>query len=187
MPTVSVSDDDAECIATQIGRSLKPSEIRRIEGILSMVKGLKEARESDPTTQDVKATLAAIGKLPDEAVLQAVRHCDEDTSAQITRALYRMGERQFKDHKPPKFKAAALLALSEMTDSDGGRPTLFYRDHFAKCVVPLWRELTGLDPVAWETNGTASPLVLFAQRLLVLIGDCISGSTVAKLLRKVIA
>lgn len=137
----------------------------------------------------MKATLTAITRAADDDIHRALKQCDEHTNALMTGALHQMGEAvpwEFARFRPLKLRMAAAHALKAVHGQDG-RPVKGYRITFARSFAEIWQDMTGRPIKPWETNDEASPDVKAAQLLLEAIGDPLSLSPVAKLLRKVIA
>lgn len=183
---VKLTDAQLASLGSYVGRAITDDEARHLEDMLETVKGIRDA-DDDTRSQDVKETLAAIARADDDAVHQALDRCDEYTRAVMTDALRKMGEAvpwEFARFRPAKLKAAAAFARVQGND---GRPVKGYRIIFARAFVEIWLAMTGAPVKPWEANGSASRDVQAAQLLLEAIGDPLSLSPVAKMLRKVIA
>lgn len=173
-------------LRSYVGRAITDDEARHLEDMLETVKGIRDAGD-DTRAQDVIETLAAIARADDNEVHQALDRCDEYTRAVMTDALRQMGELvpwEFARFRPAKLKAAAAFARVQGND---GRRVKGYRIIFARAFVEIWLGMTGAPVKPWEAGGSASRDVQAAQLLLEAIGDPLSLSPVAKLLRKVIA
>lgn len=191
---IVMANEDWAPLERLIERPITEDEKTSISDNLSVFASMcKEYNSEKVSAQDVKATLEKISKLPDEDVYLAVNQCDGWTEERLICALWRMGEKKnvsVSDHPPAYWKAAAMLARAEFPRLPGGAPVKWYREPFARYAVDLWKETGRTDIGVWELEGDASPLVVFATRLLELIEtDPVAGSpdysTVAKLLRKV--
>jgi len=183
---VKLTDAQLASLGNFVGRAITADEVLYLEDMLEAVKGIRDA-DDDTRAQDVIETLAAITRADDDAVHRALEHCDEFTRAVMTDALRQMGEAvpwEFARFRPAKLKAAAAFARVQGND---GRRVKGYRIIFARAFVEIWLGMTGAPVKPWEANGSASRDVQAAQLLLAAIGDPLSGSPVAKLLRKVIA
>lgn len=183
---VKLTDAQLASLGSYVGRAITADEVLYIEDMLETVKGIRDA-DDDTRSQDVKETLAAIARADDNEVHRALAHCDEHTRAVMTDALRQMGEAvpwEFARFRPAKLKAAAAFARVQGND---GRRVKGYRLIFACTFVEIWLGMTGAPVKPWEAGGTASRDVQAAQLLLEAIGDPLSLSPVAKLLRKVIA
>ncbi|HRQ59590.1 MAG TPA: hypothetical protein PLN31_19410 [Azoarcus taiwanensis] len=183
---VKLTDAQLASLGNYVGRAITDDKILYIEDMLETVKGIRDA-DDDTRSQDVIETLAAIARADDNEVHRALAHCDEHTRAAMTDALRQMGEPvpwEFARFRPAKLKAAAAFARVQGND---GRRVKGYRIIFARAFVETWLAMTGAPVKPWEAGGTASRDVQAAQLLLEAIGDPLSLSPVAKLLRKVIA
>ena len=183
---VKLTDAHLRCLGNYVGRAINADEVLYIEDMLEAVKGIRDAGD-DTRAQDVIETLAAIARADDDAVHRALEHCDEFTRAMMTDALRQMGEAvpwEFTRFRPAKLKAAA--AFARVQGNDGPR-VKGYRLIFARAFAEIWLAMTGAPVKPWEAGGSASRDVQAAQLLLEAIGDPLSLSPVAKLLRKVIA
>lgn len=183
---VKLTDAQLSSLCSYVGRTITDDEVLCIEDMLETVKGIRDAGD-DTRAQDVIETLAAIARADDNEVHRALDHCDEFTRAVMTDALRQMGEPvpwEFARFRPAKLKAAAAFARVQGND---GRPVKGYRIIFARAFVEIWLAMTGAPVKPWEAGGSASRDVQAAQLLLDAIGDPLSASPVAKLLRKVIA
>lgn len=187
-PPVKLTDAQLVKLGELVGRPITSDEVLCIEDALETVKGMRDA-ETTVSAQDVKSTLTAITRATDDAIRPALEHCDEHTRALMTGALHQMGEAvpwEFARFRPLKLRMAAGHALSTLQGQDG-RPVKGYRIIFARAFAEIWLTMTGATIKPWETNDNASADVRAAQMLLEAIGDPLSLSPVAKLLRKVIA
>lgn len=183
---VKLTDAQLASLGSYVGRTINADEVLYIEDMLEAVKGIRDAGD-DTTAQDVKETLAAIARADDNEVHRALDHCDEFTRAVMTDALRQMGEAvpwEFARFRPAKLKAAAAFARVQ---GKNGRHVKGYRIIFARAFVETWLAMTGEPVKPWEAGGSASRDVQAAQLLLEAIGDPLSASPVAKLIRKVIA
>lgn len=182
---VKLTDAQLSSLCSYVGRTITADEVLYIEDMLETVKGIRDAGD-DTRSQDVIETLAAIARADDNEVHQALDHCDEYTRAVMTDALRQMGELvpwEFARFRPAKLKAAAGFARVR-----GHKPVKGYRIIFARAFVEIWLAMTGTPGKHWAIyDNSASPGVKAAQLLLEVIGEPRSASTVAKLLRKVIA
>lgn len=185
---VKLTDAQLASLGNYVGRSVTADEALYIEDMLETVKGMRDA-ETPIGSQDVVATLTAITRAADDDIHRALAHCDEHTRALMTGALHQMGESvpwEFARFRPLKLRMAAGHALTTAQGRDG-RPVKGYRIIFARAFAEVWLAMTGAPVKPWETNDSASADVRAAQMLLEAIGDPLSLSPVAKLLRKVIA
>lgn len=183
---VKLTDAQLSSLCSYVGRTITDDEVLCIEDMLETVKGIRDAGD-DTRAQDVIETLAAIARADDNEVHRALDHCDEFTRAVMTDALRQMGEPvpwEFARFRPAKLKAAAAFARVQGND---GRPVKGYRIIFARAFVEIWLAMTGAPGKHWASPTRTSPAVKAAQLLLEAIGDPLSASTVAKMLRKVIA
>lgn len=181
---VKLTDAQLSSLCSYVGRSIADDEVRCIEDMLEAVKGIRDAGD-DTRAQDAIETLAAIARADDNEVHRALDRCDGFTRAVMTDVLRQMGEPvpwAFARFRPAKLKAAAAFARVR-----GHKPVKGYRIIFARAFVEIWFAMTGAPFKAWEVSGTAPPVVMAAQLLLEVIGEPRSASTVAKMLRKVIA
>lgn len=185
---VKLTDAQLVSLGNYLGRAISGDEVRCIEDTLETVKGMRDA-ETPIGSQDVTATLQAITRAADDDIHRALKHCDEHTHALMTGALHQMGEAvpwEFARFRPLKLRMAAGHALTTAKGQDG-RPVKGHRIIFARAFAEIWLAMTGAPVKPWETNDEASPDVKAAQLLLEAIGEPLSLSPVAKLLRKVIA
>ena len=182
---VKLTDAQLASLGSYVGRAITDDEVLYIEDMLETVKGIRDAGD-DTRSQDVIETLAAIARADDDEVHRALDHCDEFTRAVMTDALRKMGEAvpwEFARFRPAKLKAAASIARVR-----GHKPVKGYRVVFARGFAEVWLAMTGTPGKHWAIyDNSASPGVKAAQLLLEVIGEPRSASTVAKLLRKVIA
>lgn len=183
---VNLTDAQLSSLCSYVGRPITADEVLYLEDMLETVKGIRDAGD-DTRAQDVIETLAAIVRADDNEVHRALDHCDEFTQAVMTDALHQMGEAvpwEFARFRPAKLKAAAAFARVQGND---GRPVKGYRIIFARAFAEIWLAMTGAPVKPWEAGDSASRDVQAAQLLLEAIGDPLSASPVAKMLRKVIA
>ncbi len=189
---VKLTDKQLAGLNKLVGRSITLDEVTRIENLLENTKSMRDA--DDPiAAQDVKATLKAISRLDDDAIHDALDHCDEHTLTAITCALHQMGEPvlgEFARFRPAKLRAAALLIMyhndgQQLKGKDGPRVKV-YQIIFAHAFAEIWHAMTDVPMMWWEANDSASPAVSAAQLLLEAIGVHLSLSTIAGF-RKVIA
>lgn len=170
-----------------VGRSICDDDAKMIEEFVEYIRSLKY--DDRINSQDVRATLTSIGNSKDGAA-KAYRQCDSLTLAQIDNGLRKIGIYNFSTPTDNQIRAAALLALADLTDGTNGRPRSFYRNTFYDDVVTVWHNAGGSDDAVWEDlDGGTTPLVLFATYLLQMIepDTCPGYSTIAKSIRKVIA
>ena len=175
-------------LAGYIGQPITDSGAATIEDFVEYIRSLNDGDER-VTTQDVRATLAAIGNSKAGAV-KALQNCDSLTEAQIHNGLRKIGIYDFSAPTSNQIRAAALLALADLGEGTNGRPHSFHRSEFYNGVVKLWHDVGGTDDAAWEDwEGGTTPLVLFATYLLQMIepDTCPGYSTIAKSIRKVVA
>ena len=173
-------------LGSYVGRPIAADEVLYIEDMLGTVKSMRDG-DSAVISQDVKETLAAIARADDEDVHRALEHCDACTEMMVIDTLRQMGEAvpwDFARFRPAKLKAAAAFARVQGND---GRPAKGYRVVFARAFAEMWLGMTGAPVKPWATDGSASRDVQAAKLLLEAMGDPLSTSPIAKLLRKVIA
>lgn len=186
---VVLSQDHINDLSEIFGRGITADEIERLQDLLEMTRGMRDT-EYSVSNQDTKRTLTEIAKCGDADIYRALKDCDERTRAIMTDALRQMREPDswnFDQFSAAKLKAAALFAQASLTTSNGGAPVKGYREIFARAFAGIWLEMTSTEIKHWESGGDASADVKAAQLLLSAIGDHLSLSPVAKLLRKVIA
>lgn len=187
---VKLTDAQLTALGGLIGRPINDDEALVIEAVLETVKGMRDAEiASTISSQDVKATLAAISRADDLEIYRALQDCDEHTDALMTDMLRQMGESvpwEYARFRPVKLRMAAEHALRSAQGQDG-RPMKGYRIIFARAFTEIWQNMTGAPVKPWESSDSASQDVQAAKLLLEAIGDPLSLSPVAKLIRKVIA
>lgn len=186
-PLVSLSASEVEHLADRMGRDLTCKEVARLENLLTTSAGMKEAPLGG-SSQDVKETLRALSRLPDDAVCTSAERADARTRASLCDALLRMGVNEpwkFVGLKSAMIQAAALYALHTHPKASGGAPIKGYRVFFAAGFVSIWSDIVGETPAIHSWDGGASPAVECAQFLLAKINDHLGASAVASILRKV--
>ena len=179
-PSVPIAELEAH-----IGRALPERVQQSMLLTVAMYGEAMQARNEEPTMQDIKRTLSAFERLSAGEAEQALRSLDSACRALVEAAAYRgFG---MLPHPYPRAAAIARRALPRTT----GRRVDELERQFARCVLTWWTEAGGGDSAAyvWDDGrheeGTA--LVRFASALFnVVRGQAapLSASRVAALLTR---
>lgn len=172
-----------------IGREITQLERDEIADHLGEFRDIcEEMTRHKITSQDIKATLAAIEKKSDDDALKAYQNSDDRTQCEIETALWKITNNP--DFPPPtglQVKLAAGMALKKLNvqKNPGGQPSKeSYRLEFARRALAWWEMFGQKDFSASAVEDDASPLVQFATLLL---GEAetypVDPATMAKILR----
>lgn len=173
-----------------LARPLADVERELIRDWLQTHHEIAHSNRSVPSSQDIKATLAALARLPVDEVASAYGLADGWTKARIAGAMLRAGIREQRLADPSadqirRFSAAAVKAWKPSTGGRRSRDTLFAQGAWA-----LWRALSGTEYSASARTkigdrGYATPFVRFAMVLYEVGGiGRVSASQMAKKLAR---
>ena len=156
-----------------IGFHIDDNKIHEIEKNIASLKFLKTSFP-EATSQDIKRSLANIGKLSPEEALSAYHKSDSSTQALINDAIFfNLGicPSSSEWEYPNGTNIARAEALASHECRKNGRPFLLYRRHLASYALSLWRQLGGGECKAWSLGDIPSPIVSFMVSLSLAVDN----------------